>query len=112
MELPIDTNALTFICAGEATPVVDFTSGRPKTDINGVPLFQLSVVAMAGGDAEVLKVKVPGAPQGITSGAPVRLIGFVAAPWTMKENSGVAYRAKAIQPATGNSGAVKGGAVQ
>jgi hypothetical protein len=39
MRLPIDTNSLAFICAGDAQPVVDYDTRRPKTDDNGVPLF-------------------------------------------------------------------------
>lgn len=109
MDLPIDINQLTFICAGEPAPVVDYDSGRPKTDRTGTPLFQVPLLAMTDGAAEVLKVKVPGQPQGLTTGAPVRPDGLVSSPWTIGDNSGVAYRARTIRPATPTPSA-KGGA--
>jgi hypothetical protein len=99
MRLPIDTNSLAFICAGDAQPVVDYDTRRPKTDDNGVPLYQVALVAMTDGTAEVLNVKVPGQPTGLAAGAPVRLVEMVAIPWAMGERSGVAYRAARIEPA-------------
>jgi hypothetical protein len=97
MRLPVDTNLLSFICAGTAEPVVDYESRRPKTDENGTPLFQVALVAMSDGVAEVIAVKVPGEPKGVTQGAQVRLAGLVAVPWAMGDRSGIAYRATHIE---------------
>ena len=100
MRLPIDTTQLSFICAGPAEPVLDYESRRPKTDENGTPLFQVALVAMCDGVAEVIAVKVPGQPAGIAQGAPVRLRGLTALPWAMGDRSGVAYRASGLDPTT------------
>ncbi len=111
MRLPIDTTSLAFVCAGEAQPVVDYDTRRPKTDDNGVPLYQVALVAMTDGTAEVINCKVAGQPTGLTAGAPVRLVELVAIPWPMGERSGVAHRATRIEPllpVTGNGGREKG----
>jgi len=100
MRLPIDITRLSFICAGEPEPVVDFESRRPKTDENGQPLYQVALVAMTDGVAEVITVKVPGAPQGLVKGAPVRLSGLTALAWAMRDRNGVAYRVDKLEPAT------------
>jgi hypothetical protein len=100
MRLPIDTNLVSFICAGNPEPVVDFESRRPKTDESGTPLFHVALVAMSDGVAEVIAVKVPGEPKGITQGAQVRPAGLVAVPWAMGDRSGIAYRASRIEPVT------------
>jgi hypothetical protein len=100
MRLPIDTTSLAFICAGEAQAAVDYDTRRPKTDDNGVPLFQVALVAMSDGNAEVINCKVPGQPTGLVAGSPVRLIDLVAIPWAMGERSGVAYRVTRIEPLT------------
>lgn len=100
MRLPVDTNLVNFICAGAPEPVVDFESRRPKTDESGTPLYQVVLVAMSDGVAEVIAVKVPGEPKGLAQGAPVRLTGLVAVPWSMGERSGVAYRASRVEPAS------------
>jgi hypothetical protein len=98
MRLPIDTTNLGFICAGNPEAVVDFDTRRPKTDETGTPLFAVPLVAMADGTAEVISVKVAGEPKGVATGAPVRLAGLVALPWSMGDRSGVAYRATRIEP--------------
>jgi len=98
MRLPIDTNLVSFICAGNPEPVVDFETRRPKTDEAGNPLYQVPLVAMSDGAAEVIAVKVPGEPKGVSQGAQVRLSGLVALPWAMGDRSGVAYRASKVEP--------------
>jgi hypothetical protein len=69
MKLPIDTTNLAFICAGPAEACVDFESKRPKVDDNGIQLYQVPLVAMTDGVAEVIAVKVPGQPKGLTQGS-------------------------------------------
>ena len=53
---------------------------------------------MADGAAEVISVKVPGEPKGITQGTAIKVSGLVATPWTMGDRNGVAYRATQIEP--------------
>jgi hypothetical protein len=100
MRLPIDTTELSFICAGTPEAVVDFESRRPKTDENGQALFQVPLVAMSDGVAEVIAVKVGGQPAGLVQGGPVRITGLTALAWQMGDRSGVAYRAARLEPAT------------
>jgi hypothetical protein len=112
MRLPIDTTALAFICAGAAQAAVDYDTRRPKTDDNGIPLFQVALVAMGDGTADVINCKIPGEPTGLAAGGPVRLVELVAIPWTMGDRSGVAYRATRIEPLTappGTTGSSGGG---
>ncbi len=48
MRLPIDTTTVKFAAAGPAEPVLDFETRQPKTDENGVPLFNVPVFATGG----------------------------------------------------------------
>ncbi len=97
MRLPIDTSAMGFIAAGPAEPVLDYDTRRPKTDVNGEAIFALKVMAMAGGQVDVLTVKVPGEPKGIVSGAAVRLVGLSALPYEMKDRSGVSFSTERVE---------------
>jgi hypothetical protein len=99
--LPIDTAALTLLAATTPEPVVDFTTRQPKTDADGQPLYQLQLVVLGDDEAEVVSVKVPGQPKGITAGAPVKVTGLVAMPWSMADRSGVSYRATRVEPTGG-----------
>jgi hypothetical protein len=100
MKLPVDTSAIAFLCAVEAEPVVDFETKRPRADENGEPLYMVQLIAMTDGAADIIAVKVPGAPgPGIRQGHPVKVSGLVAQPWTMQDRSGVAFRAARIEPA-------------
>ena len=54
---------------------------------------------MGDGSADLLAVKVPGVPSSaIRQGAPVKVTGLVAQPWTMNDRSGVAFRAARVEP--------------
>jgi hypothetical protein len=100
VKLPIDTSAIAFLCALAPEPVVDFETRRPRADENGEPLYVVQLLAMGDGSADLLAVKVPGVPsQAIRQGAPVKVSGLVAQPWTMAERSGVSFRAARIEPA-------------
>jgi hypothetical protein len=100
MKLPVDTSAIAFLCALTPEPVVDFETRRPKADENGEPLYVIQLLAMADGSADLLAVKVPGVPSsGIRQGAPVKVHGLVAQPWTMHDRSGVSFRAQRVEPA-------------
>ena len=100
MKLPVDTSAIAFLCAMPPEPVVDFETRRPKADENGEPLHVVQLLAMGDGSADLLAVKVPGVPSpSIRQGAPVKVTGLVAQPWTMADRSGVSFRAARIEPA-------------
>jgi hypothetical protein len=100
MKLPVDTSAITFMCAMPPEPVVDFETKRPRADENGEPLYVIQLLAMGDGSADLIAVKVPGVPSAaIRQGAPVKVTGLVAQPWTMQDHSGVSFRAARIEPA-------------
>jgi hypothetical protein len=98
VKLQVDTSAITFLCALEPHPLLDFQSKQPRADENGEPLYVVQLIALAEGEAEILAVKVPGMPSGIRQGHPVKVTGLVAQPWTMNDRSGVAFRAARVEP--------------
>jgi hypothetical protein len=100
MRLPIDTSAISFLCALAPEPVVDFETRRPKADENGEPLYVVQLLVMGEDSADLIAVKAPGVPaQTIRQGHPVKVTGLVAQPWTMNDRAGVAFRAARIEPA-------------
>jgi hypothetical protein len=100
MRLPIDTSAISFLCALAPEPVVDFETRRPKADENGEPLYVVQLLVMGEESADLIAVKVPGVlSSGIRQGHPVKVTGLVAQPWTMNDRAGVAFRAARVEPA-------------
>jgi hypothetical protein len=59
VKLPIDTSAISFLCAMAPEPVVDFETKRPRADENGEPLYVIQLVAMGENSADLIPVKVP-----------------------------------------------------
>jgi hypothetical protein len=99
MRLPIDTAAIAFLCAMPPEPVVDFETRRPKADENGEPLYVVQLLVMGEDSADLIAVKVPGPPSSaIRQGAPVKVTGLVAQPWTMADRSGVSFKAARVEP--------------
>ena len=100
MKLPIETSAISFLCALAPEPVLDFETKRPRADENGEPLYVIQLLAMGEDSADLIAVKVPGLPaSGVRQGASVKVVGLVAQPWTMADRSGVSFRAARIEPA-------------
>ena len=100
MRLPIDTSAMTFLCATPPVAVVDFESRRQKADTEtGELLYAVQLVALAGDGAEIVKVTVAGEPK-LTSGAPVTVSGLTANYWAMGDRSGLSFRAAKVEPVT------------
>jgi hypothetical protein len=100
VRLPIDTSAISFLCALAPEPVLDFETKRPRADENGEPLYVVQLLAMGDGSADLLAVKVPGVPSSaIRQGAPVKVSGLIAQPWTMADRSGASFKAARVEPA-------------
>lgn len=99
MRLPIDTTGMTFLAVSEPEPLMQHDSDRQRLDRDGQPLLTLRLVVLAGGDAEVLSVRIAGAaPKGIGASAPVRCTGLSATPWQMGDRAGITYRAERVEP--------------
>jgi hypothetical protein len=100
MNLPIDTQKVRFLVSRPPKPVTDWDSGQHAVNSEGLPYFHVELVAMADGSgAEVIKVRVPGEPQGLIQHSLVKVTGLRAKPWVNKErgSAGVAYFADRIE---------------
>jgi hypothetical protein len=77
MRLPIDTSRLQFLVVAGAEPLKQYEEGKPReswaprVDTNGEVLWRVQLVALGDGEAEIIRVAVPGDP-GVTQGEMVR----------------------------------------
>jgi hypothetical protein len=106
MRLPIDTSRLQFLVVSEAEPLRKFEEGKPReawaprVDENGEILCRVQLVALGDGEAEIIKVAVPGDPD-VKQGEMVRVDGMTAQAWEMDGRNGMSFRAIAIGSAAG-----------
>jgi hypothetical protein len=104
MRLPIDTSRLKFLVVAEAEPLRQYEEGKPReawaprTDVNGEILWRVQLVALGDGEAEIIRVAVPGDPK-VAQGDMVSVDALTAQPWEMEGRSGMAFRCQAIGPA-------------
>ena len=69
MRFPIDTSRLKFLVVADAEPLRQFEEGKPReswaprTDTNGEVLWRVQLVALGEGEAEIIRVAVPGDPK-------------------------------------------------
>jgi hypothetical protein len=68
-------------------------------------LWRVQLVALGDGEAEIIRVAVPGDPK-LAQGETVTVDGLTAQPWEMDGRSGMAFRARAIRAAAGAKAAV------
>ena len=62
-------------------------------DGNGEVLWRVQLVALGDGEAEIIRVSVPGDP-GVAQGEMVRVEGMTAQAWEMEGRNGMAFRAR------------------
>jgi hypothetical protein len=102
VRLPIDTSRLQFLVVAPAEPLRQYEEGKPREawavrkDANGELLWRSQLVALGDGEAEVIRVAVPGDPN-VAQGEMVRVEGLTAQAWEMEGRSGMAFRATAIR---------------
>jgi len=108
VRLPIDTSRLKFLVVAPAEPLRQYEEGKPReawaprTDASGEVLWRVQLVALGEGEAEIIRVAVPGDPK-VGQGEMVAVDALTAQPWEMDGRSGMAFRCSAIRPATGRS---------
>ena len=110
MRLPIDTRRLKFLVVAPAEPLRQFEEGKPReswaprTDANGEILWRVQLVAMGDGEAEIIRVALPGDPK-VAEADMVQVDALVAQPWEMEGRSGVSFRCAAIHGGAGRQSA-------
>jgi hypothetical protein len=108
VRLPIDTSRLKFLVVAEAEPLRQYEEGKPReawaprTDVNGEILWRAQLVALGDGEAEIIRVAVPGDPK-VAQGEMVTVDALTAQAWEMDGRSGMAFRCQAIRSAAGRS---------
>jgi hypothetical protein len=94
----------------EAEPLRQYEEGKPReswaprVDTNGEVLWRVQLVALGDGEAEIIRVAVPGDPK-VAQGEMVAVDGLTAQAWEMEGRSGMAFRCQAIQSASARSAA-------
>jgi hypothetical protein len=105
LRFPIDTTRLQFLVVAGAEPLKQFEEGKPReawaprVDGNGEVLWRVELVALGEGQAQIIRVSVPGDP-GVGQGEMVRVEGMTAQAWEMDGRSGMAFRASAVRSAS------------
>jgi hypothetical protein len=88
-----------------AEPLKQFEEGKPReswaprVDGNGEVLWRIELVALGNGEAEIIRVSVPGDPA-VKQGEMVRVEDMTAQAWEMDGRNGMAFRATAIRSAS------------
>ena len=60
MHLPIDTTSVNFAVDGPAGTVFDFKTRQPKTDENGVPMFNVPEFVIGSAAKDPITIRVAG----------------------------------------------------
>ena len=108
MRLPIDTSRLKFLVVAPAEVLRRFEEGKPReawaprTTREGEVLWRVQVVALGDGEAEVIRVAVPGEPS-VGQGEMVAVDGLTAQAYDFEGKSGVAFRCQAIRSTSARS---------
>ena len=79
----------------------------PRTDVNGEVLWRVQLVALGDGEAEIIRVAVPGDPK-VGQGEMVSVDGLTAQAWELDGRSGMAFRAHAVRSVPGRSSSGSG----
>ncbi len=97
--IPVNTQAMTFLAVSVSDVKVDRETGEVKTDReSGEQLHQIDVVAMQPGERpEVLRITTASKPLQVEPGVAVTLGGLTVSAWEVGGRSGLAFRAASVQ---------------
>ncbi len=101
LKLRLNTTGSTFLVSKDPEPALDYNTQAPKIDKEGRPIYIVQLVKLdEQGGAEVMGVKVPGKPVGLSPKTYVNVLGLTASPWSKKDgNSGISFEADSIEAA-------------
>lgn len=100
MDLPIDTNPLTCICASPGRPRLKWGTTEQEINSRGERVFETGVMVSFNGRSEVIAVRSTSEPPAMSIGQVLRLEGLVCAPWELQDGRhGVNHWATRIEPA-------------
>src|SRR3954447_26266085 len=100
MRLPIDTSRLQFLVVAAAEPLKQYEEGKPReawaarVNTNGEVLWRGQLGALGDGEAEIIRVSLPGDPA-VEQGEMVRVEAMTAQAWEMDGRNGMSFRAQA-----------------
>lgn len=103
MRLPIDASGLSAIVIGDPLPVLEYGTDKPKTDVEGRPLFRVPVLLSGTGERRdpTTTITVPGPLPQLGKGQPAEFDRLTISTWTVtnggRERSGVTLRAAAVR---------------
>ena len=99
MRLVLKDEKYAFTVTKAAEPKTEFGSGQQKMNrASQLPEWVVEVLAMDSERGEVIRVTVTGDQPKVNQGQPVAFSELEAVPWANNGKSGVAYRARSIQP--------------
>jgi hypothetical protein len=76
---------------------VDFTTKRPRLDAEGRQLFDVPVVFIGNGGAQLARVRCPQVAPHLAPGQALKITGLTVFSWENDGNSGVSFRAERIE---------------
>ena len=97
--LPLDVGKLGAALCVSVEPKTDTITGAAKADLDGVPLWVVSVaVRPEGRKGALIEVSVSGEPKGLLVGGLVALHNLEAFWWELNGRAGLIFRADSITP--------------
>ncbi len=98
MILNIDVKGKDFVVTKLPEPKVDAHGVQREDRFNGLPVWNIQLVATDDDGGEIIHVTVTGtkAPD-LEVGDPVEVTGLVAKPWAANGRTGVSFKAKTVR---------------
>jgi len=97
LQLPLRTEDLMILLAEPPRESVDFASKRPRVDTEGRPLFDVPVVLIGTGGAQLARIRSAVIPRNVAQGQPLIVTGLTAFYWETEGSSGISFRAERIE---------------
>lgn len=96
LQLPLRTEELMILLAEPPRESVDFATKRPRADAEGRPLFEVPVVLIGSGGAQLARIRCPQVPRTAQQGQQLKVTALTAFYWETDGNSGISFRAERI----------------
>lgn len=100
LQLPIQVDQLHILLADEPRKSVEYTTKQQRTDQSGALLWDVPVVLLGPGGAQVARIRVPHEPKELKQGEMLRVQNLSVFYWETEGNSGISFRAERLERLT------------
>ena len=103
LKFKVDLSGIKLLATKAVEPLIDPKTNSQKLNKDGRPMSSVQTVWIGEEGAEVINLRTPSQPVGISAGTQLSVEGVTARPWAFENKNGVTVEAEKVEAAKQNT---------